>query len=110
MDPRMQSTQDGRRRGFLKLTLLSISAGLVSPIIAACSPRNEEAYEVDIVLDQSRAGHGVMASLPKSAAAWSSGLLFPGQRYSRKFDIPGTYVYFSLPRLSPSMMGTLIVE
>ncbi len=140
----MQSTEDGRRRGFLKLMLLSISAGLISPIMAACSPRNEGEYEVDIVLDQStihyapallrvpmgatvtwlnkcyysqsatcdpsKAGHGAMASLPKNAAAWSSGLLFPGQRYSRKFEIAGTYVYFSLPRLSPGMMGTIIVE
>ncbi len=67
-------------------------------------------YSQSATCDPSKAGQGTVAKLPQNAAPWSSGLLFPGQRYSHKFDIPGTYVYFSLPRLSPGMMGTIIVE
>ncbi len=67
-------------------------------------------YSQSATCDPSKASQGAAASLPSGAQPWSSGLLFPGQRYSRKFDIPGTYVYFSLPRLSPGMIGTIIVE
>ncbi len=83
---------------------------LCVPLGATVTWLNKCYYSQSATCDPGKAGHGVTASLPKGVQPWSSGLLFPGQRYSRKFDIPGTYVYFSLPRLSPGMMGTIIVE
>ncbi len=80
------------------------------PLGATVTWLNKCYYSQSATCDPSKAGHGAIASLPRSAQPWSSGLLYPGQRYSRKFEIPGTYVYFSLPRLSPGMMGTIIVE
>ncbi len=71
---------------------------------------NKSYYSQSATCDPNKGGHGAMASLPQGAQPWSSGLLYPGQRYSRKFDTPGTYIYFSLPRLSPGTMGTIIVE
>ena len=63
---------------------------------ATCDPKKE-------------AGNQGIASLPTGAQAWDSGLLYPGQRFTKTFDTPGTYVYFSLPRLSPNTVGTIIV-
>ncbi len=71
---------------------------------------NKSYYSQSATCDPGKASHGAMASLPGGTSPWSSGLLYPGQRYSRKFDTPGTYIYFSLPRLSPGTMGTIIVE
>lgn len=71
---------------------------------------NKSYYSQSATCDPNKDGGGRSASLPNGAQPWSSGLLYPGQRYSRKFDTPGTYVYFSLPRLSPNTMGTIIVE
>lgn len=77
---------------------------------AAITWLNKCYYSQSATCDPAKAGHGVIASLPPGAEPWSSGLLFPGQRYTRKFDISGTYIYFSLPRLTPDMMGTIVVE
>ncbi len=71
---------------------------------------NQSYYSQSATCDPSKAGHGAAAKLPKGAQPWSSGTLYPGQRYTRKFDVPGTYVYFSLPRLGPGTMGTIIVQ
>ncbi len=144
MDNQAKNSRSGSRRNFLRLTLITVGTGLISPLLSSCAPQNMDQYEVDIVLQQStiryapallriprgatvtwlnkcyysqsatcdpsKAEHGVAASLPKGVKPWSSGLLFPGQRYSHTFETAGTYVYFSLPRLSPGMMGTIIVE
>ena len=54
--------------------------------------------------------HGIALLCRPSRATEGSegvelGLLYPGQHHSRKFDITGTYIYFSLPPHSPGMMG-----
>ena len=91
-------------------TLQYAPALLRVPLGATVTWLNKCYYSQSATCDPRKAVRGVTASLPKNAAPWSSGLLYPGQRYSRKFDTPGTYVYFSLPHLSPGMMGTIIVE
>jgi plastocyanin len=79
------------------------------PLGATVTWLNKCYYSQSATCDPSKAAQGAAASLPRGVQPWSSGLLFPGQRYSRRFDTPGTYVYFSLPRLSPGMIGTIIV-
>ncbi len=142
-EPKPSSTPLSRR-GFLKLLGLSLGTTVGAEILASCVPTNQNADEVDIVLDQARvhyspetlviksgttvtwqnksyysqsvtcdpskAGPDDGVSLPKGVQPWDSGLLFPGQTFSRKFDVAGTYVYFSLPRLSPNTVGTIIVK
>ncbi len=71
---------------------------------------NKSYYSQSATCDPGKAQHGVAASLPAGAQPWSSGLLYPGQRYTRRFDVPGTYVYFSLPMLSPGTLATIVVE
>lgn len=144
MNKTTQDSAPAARRGFLKLLALTLGTGLVSPLLTSCAPQNQDAFEVDILLEQSqihyspatlkiplgatvtwlnksyysqsatcdpsKAEHGATASLPAGTQPWSSGLLYPGQRYTRRFDSPGTYVYFSLPMLSPGTIGTVIVE
>ena len=67
-------------------------------------------YSQSATCDPNQAGDGGVASLPKGAQPWDSGLLYPGQRFSQTFETPGTYLYFSLPRLSPNTVGTIIVK
>ncbi len=144
MDKITGSTASSGRRSFLKLLALTLGSGLVSPLLASCSPQKQDEFEVDIVLEQSqihyspatlksprgstvtwlnksyysqsatcdpsKARGGAAASLPAGAATWNSGLLYPGQRYSRRFETPGTYIYFSVPMLSPGTVGTIIVD
>lgn len=71
---------------------------------------NKSYYSQSATCDPNQAKNGAVASLPKGAQSWDSGLLYPGQRFSKTFDTPGTYVYFSLPRLSPTTVGTIIVK
>ncbi len=71
---------------------------------------NKSYYSQSATCDPGKARQGAAASLPAGAQPWNSGLLYPGQRYTRRFDVPGTYIYFSLPLLSPGTIGSIIVE
>jgi len=70
---------------------------------------NKSYYSQSATCDPKKAGNGSIANLPKDSQPWDSGVLYPGQRFIKRFDVPGTYVYFSLPRISASTMGTIIV-
>ncbi len=70
---------------------------------------NKSYYSQSVTCDPKQAGGRGITSVPQGAQSWGSGLLYPGQRFSKTFDAPGTYVYFSLPKLSPNTVGTLIV-
>jgi plastocyanin len=85
-------------------------ATLTVPRGATVTWLNKSFYSQSATCDPKQAGHNGIASLPKGVPSWDSGLLYPGQRFSKTFDTPGTYVYFSLPRLSPNTVGTVIVE
>ncbi len=82
---------------------------LTIPRNATVTWLNKSYYSQSVTCDPSRAGGNGITSLPQGTKAWDSGLLYPGQRFSKTFDAPGTYVYFSLPKLSPNTVGTLIV-
>lgn len=70
---------------------------------------NKSYYSQSATCDPKKAGNGSVANLPKDSQPWDSGILYPGQRFIKRFDVPGTYIYFSLPRISASIMGTIIV-
>lgn len=71
---------------------------------------NKSYYSQSATCDPQQAKNGSAASLPPGVQPWDSGLLYPGQRFSKTFDTAGTYVYFSLPQLSPNTVGTIIVK
>ncbi len=71
---------------------------------------NKSYYSQSVTCDPKQAGDTKTVNLPSGAQAWDSGLLYPGQRFSKTFDTPGTYIYFSVPRLSPNTVGTIIVK
>ena len=85
-------------------------ATLTIPAGATVTWLNKSYYSQSATCDPQQAGDFNAVSLPQGAQTWDSGLLYPGQRYSKTFDTPGTYVYFSLPRLSPNTVGTIIVK
>ncbi len=70
---------------------------------------NKSYYSQSVTCDPKASGGNGLTSLPQGAQPWNSGLLYPGQRFSKTFDTPGTYVYFSQPMLSPNTVGTIIV-
>ncbi len=71
---------------------------------------NKSYYSQSATCDPQKASNGTIASLPKGSQPWDSGPLYPGQRFSKVFDTSGTYIYFSLPKLSAGTMGTIIVK
>lgn len=85
-------------------------AAITIPIGAKVTWLNKSYYSQSVTCDPKQAGDYKMGNLPQNAKPWDSGLLYPGQRFSKTFDTPGTYVYFSLPRLSPNAVGTIIVK
>jgi plastocyanin len=85
-------------------------ATLTIPHGATVTWLNQSYYSQSVTCDPKQAGDGNAVNLPQGAQAWDSGMLYPGQRFSKTFDTPGTYVYFSLPRLSPNALGTIIVK
>ena len=84
-------------------------ATLTIPRGATVTWLNRSYYSQSATCNPKEAGNQGIASLPTGAQAWDSGLLYPGQRFTKIFDTPGTYIYFSLPRLSPNTVGTIIV-
>jgi len=143
MNEKRQTQNVVSRRSFLKLIAVALGTSAGSPLIAACTPKNQEQFQVDIVLEQSeihyspatlkipqgatvtwlnksyysqsatcdpnQSSDNSIVNLPKGAQPWDSGILYPGQRFSKTFDTPGTYVYFSQPKLSLNTVGTIIV-
>jgi plastocyanin len=85
-------------------------ATLTVPRGATVTWLNKSYYSQSATCDPKQAKNGTAASVPQGAQPWDSGLLYPGQRFSKKFDTPGTYTYFSAPRLSPNTVGTIIVR
>ncbi len=70
---------------------------------------NKSYYSQSVTCDPKKKASDITANLPTGSQPWDSGLLYPGQQYSKRFDVPGTYIYFSLPRLSAATVGTIIV-
>ena len=87
-----------------------LPATLVIPSGATVTWLNKSYYSQSATCDPQQAGDFKQVNLPQGAQAWDSGVLYPGQRFSKTFDTAGTYIYFSLPRLSPNTVGTIIVK
>ncbi|HMM42131.1 MAG TPA: plastocyanin/azurin family copper-binding protein [Thermomicrobiales bacterium] len=51
-----------------------------------------------------------VAALPDLATVWDSGPLQPGQRFSVRLTLPGTYTYACLEHAAEGMVGTIVVE
>lgn len=49
-------------------------------------------------------------SLPKGAKPFDSGFMPPGQKWSYKFTVPGTYKYLCLPHEKDHMTGVVVVK
>ena len=85
-------------------------ATLTIPSGATVTWLNKSYYSQSATCDPSQVKDGGIVSLPPGVQPWDSGLLYPGQRFTKTFDTPGTYVYFSIPKLSPNSVGTIIVK
>lgn len=51
-----------------------------------------------------------VAAHPELAAAWDSGPLQPGQRFSVRLTVPGAYTYACVEHVAQGMVGTIVVE
>lgn len=63
-----------------------------------------------VTCDPSKTTNSSYVNLPKEASPWDSGELYPGQSWSYRFDIPGTYLYFSRYQDVQSMTGVIQVR
>lgn len=48
--------------------------------------------------------------LPERAEPFDSGRIEPGETYSRRFTVPGSYTYFCVPHEAAGMIGEIVVE
>lgn len=55
-------------------------------------------------------GNGTRVRVPVGVAPWDSGDLYTGDTWTRAFDIPGTYIYFSRFQTQNDMIGTITVR
>ncbi len=90
--------------------ILYLPETLTIPRGATVTWLNKSYYSQSATCDPQKASKGNIANLPKGSPPWDSGPLYPGQRFSKVFDTPGTYIYFSLPKLSAGTIGTIIVK
>jgi plastocyanin len=60
--------------------------------------------------DPARAKDTSHVALPSGAQPWDSGVLNAGDEYVHVFDIPGDYVYFSIPQEQAGMIGRVVVQ
>ncbi|MGI8855996.1 MAG: cupredoxin domain-containing protein [Thermomicrobiales bacterium] len=60
--------------------------------------------------DPARAADKKNALLPAGAQPWDSGVVGGGAQYTRVFDVPGDYVYFSIPAEGQGLVGRITVK
>jgi plastocyanin len=56
-----------------------------------------------------RASDDAHVSLPRGAAPFDSGNIPPGGTWRRRFDVPGTYLYYCTPHELAGMVGVIVV-
>jgi plastocyanin len=72
--------------------------------------RNEGRAPQTVTGDPAWAGEGSLVMLPEGAEPWDAGIINYGDTVTHVFDVPGEYVYVSLPRQAEGMTGRVIVE
>lgn len=70
---------------------------------------NRGSYPHTATDDPSKAQNKTNALLPSGVAPWDSGDLYPGESWTRVFDVPGRYLYFDRYQESLGMIGTIAV-
>ncbi|MFQ5704391.1 MAG: plastocyanin/azurin family copper-binding protein [Gemmatimonadales bacterium] len=72
--------------------------------------RNTSDLVHTVTADPKKAIEPEHVQLPSGVAAFDSGNLGPGARFTRAFDVLGTYRYFCVPHEVAGMVGTVIVS
>lgn len=70
---------------------------------------NESTMDHTSTADRKKAADASNVELPPGADKWDSGFIKEGERFSLKFDVPGTYRYFCIPHEKVGMLGTITV-
>ncbi|HEX5505410.1 MAG TPA: plastocyanin/azurin family copper-binding protein [Thermomicrobiales bacterium] len=70
---------------------------------------NASAMQHNVSTDPRKALDQAHAVVPAGVSPWDSGLLDPGQYWSRTFDVLGTYVYYCQPHEALGMIGRITV-
>jgi plastocyanin len=60
--------------------------------------------------DPARAADKKNAVLPAGAQPWDSGVVGGGAQYTKVFDVPGDYIYFSIPAEGQGLVGRITVK
>ena len=84
-------------------------ASLTVPRGAVVSWKNVSAYPHVVSTDPKLVEGNDRTQLPKGEQPWTSRRLYNGEIWSRTFDTPGTYVYFSPNTDGEQMIGTITV-
>lgn len=63
-----------------------------------------------VTADPTQARRAESVALPRGAATFDSGNMRPGDTFTHRFDVAGTYRYFCVPHELAGMVGTVVVE
>lgn len=72
--------------------------------------RNSDPTPHTATCDPTKVRNASSVQLPNGATPWDSGVMYVGDTFARTFDVPGTYVYLSVPDEGQGMVGTITVR
>lgn len=84
-------------------------ASLIIPLGSMVAWHNRAEYVHTVTADPALAQLPQRVVLPSGVAPFNSGDLFSGDRWSYRFDTPGTYVYFCRYHEVEEMFGSISV-
>lgn len=84
-------------------------ASLTVPRGATVVWRNVGTLPQTITCDPGASKDATRVRLPQGAKPWDSGVIYPGQFFTYRFDTAGSYLYYSRMQDVPSMRGVISV-
>ncbi len=85
-------------------------SGLTIPKGTTVIWKNSDSSPHTTTCDPTKVRNASSIHLPTGAMPWDSGELYVGETFTRTFDVPGTYIYLSVPDEGQGMIGTITVR
>lgn len=109
-DGKARVSDDGNRVIEMNDQMLFVPSTLAIRVGQTVTWRNVGSMVHTSTCDPTIAQRPEHAVLPDAAERWDSGLIRKGESWSRRFDVPGDYIYFCTPHEAGGMIGSLTVE
>ena len=85
-------------------------SGLTIPKGTTVIWKNSDSTPHTTICDPTKVRDASSVHVPTGAMPWDSGEMYVGDTFTRTFDVPGTYIYLSVPDEGQGMIGTITVR